>query len=103
MSSRLSPIACLCSALGLCAGLVISILATIGVIEVPWNSMVLPAAGAFGLVPLCLIALVISLVALLKERSGLSVLAVVLGLAALCVSILTTMLLFVAGAASNPV
>ena len=95
--------ACLCSALALCVGLLISILATIGVIEVPWDSMVLPATAAFGLVPLCLVALVISFVALLKERDGLSILAVVLGLAALCVSILTTMLLFVAGAASNPV
>ena len=103
MTSRLPPIACLCSALGLCAGLMMSILASNGVIEVPWDSMAWPAAMAFGLVPLCLAALVVSLVALFKKRDGLSVLAVVLGFAALGVSILTTLLVFVMGAASNPV
>ena len=100
---RLPPAACLLSGLGLCLGLIISILATIDVIEIPWDSTFWPALSAFGLVPLCVAAMIVSFTSLLRHRDGWSVLALVLGVIAVGVSILTTMLLLVIGVANNPV
>ena len=100
---RLSTAACLLSALGLCLGLIISILATIDVIQVPWDSTFWPAMSAFGLVPLCVLAMIVAFTSLLLHRDGWSVLALVLGVIAVGVSILTTMLILVIGVANNPV
>ena len=100
---RLPPAACLLSLLGLSFGLMISILATIGVIEVPWDSLLWPAVTAFALVPFCVVAMIVSIVSLLVHRDGLSLLALVLGFVAVGISILTTLLMLVVAAANNPV
>lgn len=101
--SRLSRLSCLLSSLALCISLLIAILAFVGVIEVPWDSQFWPAATAFGLVPLCVVSVVVSLVSLLKNRDGLSVLGLVLGGVAVGVSILATLLVIVIGIANHPV
>jgi uncharacterized membrane protein len=59
--------------------------------------------SAFGLVPLCVVAMIVSFTSLLLHRDGWSVLALVLGVIAVGVSILTTMLILVIGVANNPV
>ena len=100
---RLSRLSCLFSSLALCASLIIAIMAFIGIIEVPWDSTFWPATTAFGLVPFCVIATVIALVSLFINRDGLSALGLVLGVAAVGVSILATLLVIVIGIANNPV
>ncbi|MBC7854007.1 MAG: hypothetical protein IAF94_11265, partial [Pirellulaceae bacterium] len=79
---RLSRLSCLLSSLALCISLIIAIMAVVGIIEVPWDSEFWPAATAFVLVPLCVLSVVVALISLFKNRDGLSVLGLILGVAA---------------------
>lgn len=99
----LSRLSCLLSAIALCISLIIAIMAFVGIIEVPWDSTFWPATTTFGLVPLCVISVIVSLVSLFKHRDGLSVLGLVLGVAAVGVAVLATLLVIVIGIANNPV
>ena len=100
---RLSRLSCLLSLLALCISLTIGLMAFIGVIEVPWDTVFWPAVTALGLVPFCVIVSVIALVSLFINRDGLSVLGFILGLAAVATAVLATLLILVISAANNPV
>ena len=101
--SRLSNISCLLSSLGLALGLNLAILVAIEVVEVPYDSTLWPAVSALGLVPYCIVAMVVAFVSLLKNRDAISLLALVLGIVAVGVAILTTLLVLAMLAVNNPV
>lgn len=101
--SRLPNISCLLSSLGLSLGLILAILVAIEVVEVPYDSTFWPAVSALGLVPFCIIAMVVAFASLLKNRDAISLLALVLGIVAVGVAILATLLVLVIIAANNPV
>ncbi len=78
-------------------------MASVGIIEVPWDAVFWPVATAFGLVPVCVIAAGISLVSLFVNRDGLSVLGFILGLASVAVSAVAMLMILVISIANNPV
>ena len=100
---RLANISCLLSSLGLAVGLILAILVVINVVEIPFDSTVWPAVSALGLVPFCIVAMVVAFISLLKNRDAISLLALVLGIVAVVVAILATLLVLVMMAANNPV
>ena len=81
----------------------ISILITIDVLEIPFDSTLWPVVSALGLVPFCVVTLVISFTSLLINRDGWSLLGVILAFVAVGVAILTTLLILVIKMANNPV
>ncbi len=88
-------------------GLGISVLLTLlidfNLISVPWNAVVLPRIALFGLLPLSLTGLVVSIVSCVYYRNTASIIGIVLGVLATVASLFAFLTIIGTAVAGHPV
>ena len=87
---------------GLGISLLLSLLIGLDLISVPWNAVVLPRIALFGLLPLSLTGLVVSIVSCVYCRDTTSIIGIVLGFLATLASLLAFLVIIGTALAGHP-
>lgn len=102
-SGTLPTIALAMSASGLGACVSLMFLIWMGFISVPWDAVFLPWVTCAGLLPFCILALVVSCVSRARYRDGRSTVSIIVGVFAVVAALAASGLVMLAAIANHPI
>ena len=91
------------TALGLAISMALAAGVGMSVIHVAWNAELLPRATLFGLVPFSVAGLIVSIVAWRRHRTTRTVVAIVMGVAAVLAAVVAWLTIIGTAIAAHPV